>query len=185
MQRTLWATATLVVLTQVLHMRDTTAVSLELTILPTAALTLFFCGLAFAARGLEAPPPLVIAAAMGGLIVAVSSARLQSLPPAVELTFSLWGAACLIAVAAWISVQYRPISAASSLLAALGGAAGMVVFCRGAWRLHQGYSLTEGGGLGQLVAHARELTLGFGLGAVLLFAAGFLSRRRTDHSLPH
>jgi hypothetical protein len=179
--RVFWGSAVLVAAAQIPRLFDETALTVELLILPIAAAVLFFCGLAFASGGVDTPPALLGGAVLAGPLVALALSPLQVRPPAAELSLHLAGAAFLVVIAAWLSVQHKPYSTLSSLLVAAGGAAGMVAFCRAAFFQYRTFVDVESAG--SAIVHTHELTTGFGLGGALLLVAGFLIRRRTGTTL--
>lgn len=186
MARMLWASAALVVLVHMPRGLDAdTGARVELLFLPAAAMASYLAGLAVAARRIESPPALTVAAGVGGVLFAASAAVFQTRWPALALAVAVAAGIGLIAVAAWLSVQHKRHSSAASLLVALGGTAGVVFFLRLALRAYLVQFQAAAEGLSSLLYQAREIVLGFGLSAAMLVVGGLLgSRRSRGDSVP-
>lgn len=141
-------------------------------LVPLAAVCLFLCGMAFAARGAPTPMAVRILAVFVGAAFLLFSAPAVVLPPAVEFAFHLAGVLSLSAIVAWMSVHRWALSHWRAALVGTGGALGILAFLHGAIARYGQYYESRSMGVDGIAAWAAEFTLLFGLGGILGFLAG-------------
>ena len=171
--RVLLASAVLVLLVQFPRLRSDNPAhaSLELVVLPLAAMVLFLCGLALSSGGHSAPFAVVVLSGVGGATLALFAASSFVLPPELELALFVLGALSLLSVAIWAFLRQTTQASRSALFIAIGGLLGVLAFLRAAFWRYASFYQTESIGIAAFFYRSLELTVGFGLGGMLLLAA--------------